>query len=62
MKNQQNSGDHYVVPLPFKEENLIMPENRKQAMQRLIYLKGRFKKDPGFFENYKQFVSNLLVK
>ena len=56
------SGDHYVVPLPFKEENLIMPENTKQAMQRLIYLKGRFKKDPGFFENYKQFMSNLLVK
>ena len=33
------SGDHYVVPLPFKKENLIMPNNRKQAMQRLIHLK-----------------------
>ena len=38
-----------------------MPNNRKQAMQRLIYLK-RFKKDPAFFEDYKQFMSNLLVK
>ena len=28
------SGDHYVVPLPFKKENLIMPNNRKQAMQK----------------------------
>ena len=56
------SGDHYVVPLPFKKENLIMPNNRKQAMQRLIYLKRRFKKDPAFFEDYKQFMSNLLVK
>ena len=55
------SGDHYVVPLPFKKENLIMPNNRKQAMQRLIYLKRRFKKDPAFFEDYKQFMSNLLV-
>ena len=56
------SGDHYVVPLPFKKENLIMPNNRKQAMQRLIYLKRRFKKDPAFFEDYKHFMSNLLVK
>ena len=56
------SGDHYVVPLPFKKENLIMPNNRKQAMQRLIHLKGRFNKDPAFFEDYKQFMSNLLVK
>ena len=56
------SGDHYVVPLPFKKENLIMPNNRKQAMQRLIYLKRRFKKDPAFIEDYKWFMSNLLVK
>ena len=39
------SGDHYVVPLPFKKENLIMPNNRKQAMQRLIHLKRKFNKD-----------------
>ena len=38
------SGDRYVVPLPFKKENLIMPNNSKQAIQRLIYLKRRFKK------------------
>ena len=56
------SGDHYVVPLPFKKENLIMPKNRKQAVQRLINLKARLKKDPAFFEDYKQFMSNLLGK
>ena len=56
------SVDHSVVPLPFKKENLIMPNNRKQAMQRLIYLKRRFNKDPAFFEDYKQLMSNLLVK
>ena len=33
------SDDHYVVPLPFETDNLIMPNNRKQAMKRLIYLK-----------------------
>ena len=33
------SGDHYAVPFPFKKENLIMPNYRKQAMQRLIHLR-----------------------
>ena len=56
------SGDHYVVLLPFKKENLIMPNNRKQTMRSLVYLKRRFKKDPAFFEDYKQFMSNLLIK
>ena len=55
-------GDHYVIPLPFKKDNLIMSNNRKQAMQKLIYLKRRFSKYPAFFEDYKQFMSNLLVK
>ena len=39
-----------------------MPNNRKQVMQRLIFLKRRFKKDPAFFEDYKQFMGNFLVK
>lgn len=30
------SVDHYVVPIPFKKESLMMPDNRKPAMQRLI--------------------------
>ena len=47
------SGDHYVVPLPFKKENLTMPNNRKQAMQRLIFLKRRFNRYLAFFQYYK---------
>ena len=45
------SGDHYVVPLSFKKENLIMQNNMKQAMQRLIYLNRRFNKDLAFFKD-----------
>ena len=33
------SGDHYVVLLSFEKENLTMADTRKQAMQRLMYLK-----------------------
>ena len=56
------SGDHYIVPFPFKKESLIIPNNRNQAIQRLIYLKRRFNKDPTYFEDYKQFMNNLIVK
>ena len=56
------SGDYYVASLPFKKDNLIMPYNRNQRMQRLIYLKQRFNRDPAFFEDYRQFMNNLFLK
>ena len=56
------SGDHYGLLRPFKKENLIMPNNKKQDIQGLIYLKRRFKKDSAFIEDYKQIMRNLLVK
>ena len=56
------SGDNYIVLISFKKEILIMADTRKQAMQRLMYLKWRFNKDLGFFEDYKNFMNNLLVK
>ena len=33
------SGDNYIVLISFKKEILIMADTRKQAMQRLMYLK-----------------------
>ena len=56
------SGDNYIVLLSFKKEILIMADIKKQAMQRLMYLKWRFNKDLEFFEDYKKFMNNLLVK
>ena len=50
-ESASKSGNHYVISLPFKKENLIIPNNRKQAMQRIIYLKRRFNKDSAFFED-----------
>ena len=45
---------HYQVPLPFKNNNVVLPSNRNQTMKRLQYLRRRFNKD----ENFK----NLHVK
>ena len=32
-------GGHYQIPLPFKQENVRLPCNKYQALQRLFYLK-----------------------
>ena len=53
---------HYQVALLFKNENANMLNNRKQLMQRIMFLEGSFKKDPKLFEDYKKFISTFLVK
>ena len=53
-------NDHYVVPLPFCDPNLMLPNNKKHAIQRLMGLKRRFMKDNKFFQDYLSFMGNLL--
>ena len=61
-KNTSKKDYHYVVPLPFRDNRLVMPNNRVQAFKRLMFLKRRFLKDQKFFDDYKKFMDNLLVK
>ena len=61
-KNTSKKDYHYVVLLSFKDDRLIMPNNRGQAFKRLMFLKQRFLKDQKFFDDYKKFMDNLLVK
>ena len=61
-KNTSKKDYHYVVTLPFRDDRLVIPNNRGQAFKRLIFLKQRFLKDQKFFDNYKEFMDNLTVK
>ena len=61
-KNTSKKNYHYVVPFPFRDDRLVMPNNRVQAFKRLMFLKRRFLKDRKFFDDYKKFMDNLLVK
>ena len=45
-KKTGKAGENYVVPLPFQNESLEMPNNRKQAMKSSMHLKCRFKRNP----------------
>ena len=61
-KNTSKKDYHYVVPLPFRDGRLVMPNNRVEAFRRLMFLKQIFLKDQKFFDDYKTFMDNLLVK
>ena len=53
---------HYVVPLTFRDQKLVMSNNKQQAVKRLMGLKRRFIKDNKFFLNYKKYMNDLLEK
>ena len=53
---------HYVVPLPFRDQELVMPNNKQQAVKRLMALKTRFIRDNRFFLDYKKYINDLLEK
>ena len=59
-RKTSRNNNHYVVPSPFCDSNIMLPNNKKQAIQRLMGLKGRFTKDNKFFQDYFKFMANLL--
>ncbi len=52
--------NHFEVDLPFKEENVFFPNNRKQVLNRLISSRKRLESDPLFFDDYKEFMELML--
>ena len=60
-KRTVKKDDHCVVPLPFQDENLVMPNKRTQASRRLKCVKRRFLRDKRFFQDSKNFVNDLLI-
>ena len=53
---------HYMLPLPLRDSSVILPDNRYQALTRLLQLKKRFLKDNNFFNDYKDFMEEMVTK
>ena len=51
---------HMEAPLPLKDPDVVMPNNKKLAMQRLQGLKRRFEKDQKFEAEYNTFITEML--
>lgn len=55
-----NDENHYEIDLPFKYDNVQMPDNKAQSLQRVFSLKKRFIKNPDFFDKYKATMDMLF--
>ena len=53
-------GNHCQAPLPLKNPDVKLPNHRKVAERRLIYLKKRLMKDYRFHQQYTEFMQEIL--
>ncbi|XP_046556804.1 uncharacterized protein LOC124266040 [Haliotis rubra] len=55
-------GGHYTIGLPFRSDNVKLPNNSSQALQRLGNLKSKMKKDADFYSDYTDFMAKIIDK
>ncbi len=51
---------HYQLPLTFKRDNPMMPNNRHMAEQRILSLKRKFQKNSDFHKEYSAFMETVI--
>ena len=51
---------HYEMPLPFRQDKVELPSNRRAAEIRLGQLKRRFAKDPQYKQDYVTFMNDMI--
>jgi hypothetical protein len=49
---------HYEINLPLKEDNVRMPNNKPQVVQRVRYLVKKFEKSDQFYSDYKTLITS----
>ena len=55
-------GGHYQVPLPFKKDEINLPNNRSQAEKRFACLERKLSRNPQFKQCYMKFMNELILK
>ena len=56
----QREDGHFEIPLPLKNPEVNLPNNRSQALSRLNKLKNRFRNDEGFQKDYVTFMEKVV--
>ena len=56
----QRDDGHFEIPLPLKNPEVKLPNNKSQAMSRLNKLKGRFKNDQSYQKDYLTFMERII--
>ena len=58
----QRCDGHYEMPLPFKQESIMLPNKKEVALKRLNKLKGRLKSDSKYKADYLAFMSDIISR
>jgi hypothetical protein len=53
---------HYEIPLPFRNSDVVMPNNREQAVKRAAWQKRKMLRDQSYHQDYVAFVNNVIDK
>ena len=53
---------HYSLKMPFRNDQLTLPNNLCMVKQRLLGLKRKFWKDELFHKAYNSFITNVIQK
>lgn len=55
----QFKDGHYEIPLPFKNDHVLVPNNKHQALARIGWSKKRLEKDHRLCDDYKVFMRDV---
>ena len=58
----KNESGNWELPLPFRSKNVVMPNNRKQALNRLHGLLRCLKKKPQNEQDYFEFLAKVFER
>ena len=53
---------HYQLPLPFRNPDIVLPNNKGQAIKRALYQKRKMLQNQKYCTDYVQFVTKVLEK
>ncbi|KAK0150375.1 hypothetical protein N1851_008532 [Merluccius polli] len=60
--SKEHRNGHYYLPLPFKEDNVMMPNNYQQAQQRITSLKRKLENNEQYRVEYTAFLEGMIEK
>ena len=55
-------GGHYQIPLPFRKDEINLPNNRSQAEKKFACLTRKVSRNPQFKQDYMKFMNKLMLK
>ena len=53
---------HYEIPLPFRHQNVNLPNNREQAIKRLLWQKKKMRQNEKYRHDYVAFINDMIEK